>query len=137
MDVDIILETHKLRKTTFRRSLLAAFYNSKASLTADEIRETLGNTGDKVTVYRALDAFEKKGIIHKVPDKNNLIRYALCGNKCGDDSHTHNHAHFICESCSKTFCIEDIEVPEIVNAKGFQIKKSKLTLEGQCPTCTK
>lgn len=134
-DLESVLEKHGMRKTAFRRELLSVFYDSNATLTVEEIRTKVTSTKDKVTVYRALDAFEKGGIIHKVPDKNNLTRYALCQTKCSSHNHVHNHAHFICDSCDKTFCIEEIEIPEVKNAKGFNIKTSKLTLEGNCPDC--
>jgi len=134
-DIELVLRHHGLRKTTFRKELLGMFYNINSSLTVEEIKNKVGSSKDKVTVYRALDAFEKKGLIHKVPDKKNLTRFALCDIKCSSENHIHNHAHFICDSCSSTFCIEEIEVPVIKNSKGFQIKTSKLTLEGNCPSC--
>lgn len=136
MDLDLILKEHGLRKTTFRKELLHAFYKSNSSLTADEVKKKVGGSTDRVTVYRALDAFEKKGLIHRVPDKRNLTRYALCQNKCSTDAHSHNHAHFICNDCNETFCIDELEIPEIIDTKGFEVKKSKLTLEGSCPSCS-
>ena len=135
MDLDAVLKEHGLRKTTFRKELLSLFYNSNSSLTAEEVKNSLGETTDKVTIYRALDAFEKTGLIHRVPDKSNLTRYAICHSECSSIKHVHNHAHFICETCNETFCIDDIKIPHIEGAKGFIIKNTKLTLEGQCPDC--
>ena len=73
-------------------------------------------------------------MIHRVPDKDNLIRYAIC-QRNSSCSHDHNHAHFICNVCADTFCIESINTPIIKNKEGFNIKKSKLILEGECPSC--
>lgn len=134
-DLDKILDTHSLRKTTFRKELLTLFYDVKSSLTVDEIKQKVGSTNDKVTVYRALEAFQKKGLIHRVPDKNNLTRFALCHTGCNSHHHVHHHAHFICDKCHKTFCIDGIEVPDVKNAQGFKIKHSDLTLQGDCPDC--
>lgn len=134
-EIERILHEHGLRKTIFRKELLAMFYGTNSSLTVEEIKGHVVSTKDKVTVYRALDVFEKKGLIHRVPDKNNLTRYALCQSGCNSEKHVHNHAHFICNNCSGTFCIEEIEVPLIQSSKGFLIKTSKLTLEGDCPVC--
>ena len=93
---------------------------------------------NKATVYRSLDSFENKGLIHRVPDSNNCKRYSLCkDNECSATSHNHNHGHFICYSCNQTFCLEDIESPEIPSIKGFNIKELKLTFEGYCISCTK
>jgi Fur family ferric uptake transcriptional regulator len=136
-DHGILLKKHGLRKTTFRLQLLSLFHEVRSSLTADEIRKRIGESTDKVTVYRALDAFEKSGLIHKFPGKGNLTRYALCHTECGVDNHVHNHAHFICNVCTDTFCIDEVEMPEIEAAQGFHIQSSKLILEGECPDCKK
>lgn len=134
-DLDSVLRKHSLRKTAFRVELLDLFFNCRSSLTAEEIKNTVGSTSDKVTIYRALESFEKNGLIHKVPDKENLTRYALCHTDCKADDHIHNHAHFICHSCNETFCIDEMEIPVVKNHNGFNIKSSKLTLEGDCPDC--
>lgn len=134
-EIELVLHYHGLRRTAFRKELLGMFYNTDSSLTVEEIRNDIGTAKDKVTVYRALDVFEKNGLIHKVPDINNLTRYALCHTDCSSEKHIHDHAHFICNSCNGTFCIEEIKVPSVKNSKGFNIKASKLTLEGDCPTC--
>jgi len=137
-DLELILKNHGLRKTVFRKELLTLFSDSTSSLTVEEIKSKVKTTNDKVTIYRALDAFEKNGLIHQVPDKSNLIRYALCHEeKCSSSGHQHNHAHFICDNCNKTYCIENVEIPIITNAEGFTIKHAKLTLEGICLDCNK
>lgn len=133
--VESLLKDHGLRKTSFRIELLTLFVDSKSSLSVDEIRKNVGETNDKVTIYRALDAFEKSGLIHKVPDKGNMTRYALCQSACSDEGHIHNHAHFICNSCEETFCLEDVVMPSIKKHKGFKVSKANLVLEGECPSC--
>lgn len=136
IDLESVLKTHGLRKTAFRKELLSLFSDAGASLTVEEIKSKVKSTNDKVTIYRALEAFEKNGLIHQVPDKSNLIRYALCQHdQCTSNGHQHDHAHFICENCNNTFCIENVKIPVITNAIGFKIKQSKLTLEGICPDC--
>tara|TARA_Y100000588_G_C13789530_1_gene726056 strand:+ start:95 stop:514 length:420 start_codon:yes stop_codon:yes gene_type:complete len=132
-----ILAKYSLRKTNFRIELLNLFQKSQSSLTAEDIKTKAKSTNDKVTIYRALEIFEKNGLIHRVPDKNNLSRYALCQEKCSPIKHHHNHAHFICNNCSKTFCLDNMETPIIKKFKNFTITKSKLVLEGECPDCKK
>ena len=82
--------------------------------------------------------FENNGLIHKVPDTNNLMRYSLCRKEeCSPISHNHNHGHFICYSCNQTFCLEGVKYPEIISMKGFYVKEFKLTAEGYCKECYK
>ncbi|MFT7249437.1 MAG: Fur family ferric uptake transcriptional regulator [Arcticibacterium sp.] len=129
------LVAHDVRKTPFRIELLGLFMENKNSLSHQEIKERTTSTRDKVTIYRALDTFLKKGLIHKVPDANNVSKYALCPPECSKGSHEHNHIHFICNRCNNTFCIDKIKVPVIKDIIGFKVKSSKLTLEGECPDC--
>ena len=131
-----ILSKHGISRTKFRVMLLSLFFTSKKSLLIEDILEYFNNSINKVTVYRSLESFEKKGLIHQVPDRNNFKRYSLCKDEeCGISSHNHNHGHFICYSCNQTFCVEDIKSPEITCLKGFDVKKLKLILEGYCAEC--
>lgn len=134
-DLDALLKKHGLRKTTFRKELLELFFESNSSITSEEIKRKISATNDRVTIYRGLESFEKMGLIHRVPDNNNLTRYALCKTECNTHEHIHNHAHFVCNDCNQTYCIDEIEIPKIKDSKGFKIKSSKLTLEGSCPIC--
>ena len=68
-DLDLMLHKNGLRKTAFRMELLNLLVDSNSSLTVEEIKKKVGATNEKVTIYRALESFEKNGLIHKVPDK--------------------------------------------------------------------
>ena len=137
LDLQSILSKNGLSSTQFRTELLNVFFSSK-SLAVDDILKYFNNSINKVTVYRCLDSFEKKGLIHKVPDANNLKRYSLCReNECNVNSHNHNHGHFICYACNQTFCLEEIKSPEIICMKGFYVQELKLTAEGYCKDCYK
>ena len=83
----------------------------------------------------ALNAFEKNGLIHKVPDMANLIRYALCQSECSFEKHLHNHAHLLCSNCNETYCVNDFKIPVVNECKGFIIDNLKIILEGSCVDC--
>lgn len=135
--IESILEYHGLRITTPRKTVLKLFFETHSTLTAQEVQKKIGNSCNKATVYRALDAFEKNGLIYKVPNNGSSILYALCQEIISQSHNSvHNHAHFICNSCKKTFCINDIQPPKIESINGFRIKSTKLTLEGECPECS-
>ena len=80
--VDITFKKYGLKKTSFRKNLFELFHSSLNSLSAKEISLKFSTSADKVSIYRALNSFEKSGLIHKVPDKNNLLRYSLCKSEC-------------------------------------------------------
>ena len=131
-----ILSSNGINKTKFRIDLLNLFYNSRRSLSVEFIINVFADSINKVTIYRALENFEARGLIHRVPDQKNYKRYALCReSNCDATSHDHNHGHFICHSCNHTFCIEDVKIPEFTGIKGFYVKESSLTLEGYCSDC--
>lgn len=132
-DIIDLLSRNGIRKTNFRIELLELFIRKKHGLSHRDINEEIGCAPDKVTIYRALDTFLDKGIIHKVPDINNNSRYALTNTNCSKGKH--NHAHLICNECKKTFCLEDIQLPEIKNNNGIKIESTKLILEGTCGKC--
>ena len=135
VDLGKILSKNGLSKTSFRKKLIKLFYLSKSSLSIDEIINGLDYKIDKVSVYRALNAFEENGLIHKVPDKGNLMRYALCQSECSSTKHSHNHAHLLCDKCNSTFCLNDFKIPVENKYKGFIVTNSKIILEGRCIDC--
>ncbi len=134
LDTKLILSKYGISRTKFRSDLLNLFY-MKRSLTVEGVLKYFKNTIDKVTVYRSLESFENKGLIHKVPDNKNLKRYSLCmQQECSVDSHNHNHGHFICHTCNQTFCMQDVNLPRITY-KDFYIQDLKLIAEGYCQDC--
>ena len=137
-DAQSILSANGISRTEFRTELLNFFYSSSKSLSVDDILNHFDNSINKVTIYRSLESFEKKGLIHKVPAVNHVKKYSLCKeNECDSSSHNHNHGHFICYSCTQTFCLEEMKSPDIISPKGFYIQELKLTAEGYCEDCYK
>ena len=105
-------------------------------MTIHEIFERFDKKTNKVTIYRALKSFEQKGLIHQVPDKNNLKKYSLCNlDSCSPDSHNHQHGHFICYSCDQTFCLEDSKIENFISKSIHDVKNYNLVLEGFCSNC--
>ena len=124
-----------LKKTSFRKELLIFFQSSSSSLAVKKIIKKFASSVDKVSIYRALNSFEKSGLIHKVPDKNNLLRYSLCSSECGPGKHSHDHAHLLCSICDETFCLDDFLLPNIKSHNGYVINNYKIILEGSCLSC--
>ena len=138
IDSKLVLSQYGINKTIFRTELLDLFYKSQKSFSVEGLLEVFSNSVNKVTIYRALKHFENKGLIHKVPDKDGLHKYALCRDKeCSINLHNHNHGHFVCFNCNQTFCLDEIKFPEVKCLKGFHIQSLKLIVEGYCEDCYK
>ena len=133
--MDNLFIKYGLKKTSFRKELLIFFQSSTSSLTVKKIIKKFASSVDKVSIYRALNSFEKSGLIHKVPDKNNLLRYSLCSSECGPGKHSHDHAHLLCSICDETFCLDDFLLPNIKSHNGYVINNYKIILEGSCLSC--
>ncbi len=130
-----ILKRNQLSLTDGRRKILELFLQSNGALEHADIEKNTGSSLDRVTVYRTLQSFVEKGIIHHIPTSDNSIKYALCKDKCEEGHHHDNHVHFICNSCAKTICLDDVIIPNVKLPKGFTPDKSEMMVHGVCGEC--
>lgn len=130
-----ILKKSQLSVTAGRKRILELFLSSPGALAHADIEKNTDAAFDRVTVYRTLQTFVDKGIIHNIPTSDNSILYALCKDNCEEGHHHDNHVHFICEVCSKTICLDDVTVPEVRLPTGFQPKHSEMVVSGVCDDC--
>jgi Fur family ferric uptake transcriptional regulator len=135
IDVDEILRRNSLSITDSRKKILNLFLNVQGALAHGDIEKKAGEKFDRVTVYRTLQTFVEKGIIHTIPTTDNSVRYALCKDNCTEGHHHDNHVHFICLQCGATLCLEELVVPEIKLPAGFSVNEIELVVKGVCKDC--
>lgn len=133
--VDDILRRNSLSVTESRKKILSLFLNVHGALAHGDIERKAGEKFDRVTVYRTLQTFVEKGIIHTIPTTDNSVRYALCKDNCSEGHHHDNHVHFICMKCGTTLCLEEVVVPEIKIGKGFSVNEIEVVVKGICLEC--
>jgi Fur family ferric uptake transcriptional regulator len=133
--VDDILRRNSLSVTESRKKILNLFLNVQGALAHGDIETKAGEKFDRVKVYRTLQTFVEKGIIHTIPTTDNSVRYALCKDNCSEGHHHDNHVHFICLKCGTTLCLEDVVAPEIKIRKGFSINEIEVVVKGICMDC--
>jgi len=133
--VEDILRRNSLSVTESRRKILYLFLNMQGALAHADIERRAGEKFDRVTVYRTLQTFVEKGIIHTIPTTDNSVRYALCKDDCTEGHHHDNHVHFICLQCGNTLCLDDVTVPEVRLPKDFSINVIELVVKGICKDC--
>lgn len=129
-----ILRRKHLSITDSRKKILSLFLSSNDALTHGDIESKAGEKFDRVTVYRTLQTFVEKGIVHTIPTSDNSIRYALCKD-CEEGHHHDNHVHFICSNCNKTFCLDDVVSPQIELPAGFIADNVQVVINGVCGEC--
>lgn len=134
-----ILKKFNLKVTPVRMTVLDVLVHSDVALSHADITDKIGDDSvDKVTLYRTLNTFNEKGLIHKVAteDRNWLYAIMLESNKIPVSEH--DHAHFICNLCEKIFCFPVSEHTQsgIASIKeGFKVTEQEIRLHGICPAC--
>ncbi|HTS43310.1 MAG TPA: transcriptional repressor [Puia sp.] len=131
---DDILKRNQLSITSSRKKILNLFLHGTGALSHGDIEKKAGEKFDRVTIYRTLQTFVDKGIIHSIPTADNSIHYALCKDDCSSGHHD-NHVHFICSNCGNTICLEDVTVPPIKLPKGFISSQVEMIVSGVCSHC--
>jgi Fur family transcriptional regulator, ferric uptake regulator len=130
-----LLKRSDLSVTESRRKILHLFLEQPGALAHGDIERKAGEKFDRVTVYRTLQAFVEKGIIHTIPTADNSIRYALCKDDCTGGHHHDHHIHFMCDKCGTTYCLDDVVTPEIKLPKGYTASHVEVVVEGVCKNC--
>jgi Fur family ferric uptake transcriptional regulator len=137
MDLQIaaILRRNSLSVTESRKKILNFFLNQDGALAHADIEKKAGEKFDRVTIYRTLQTFVEKGIIHTIPTSDNSILYALCKDNCTEGHHHDNHVHFVCLQCGKTICLENVSIPELKLPKGYATTNIEMVVNGICRDC--
>ncbi|MBC7785738.1 MAG: transcriptional repressor [Burkholderiales bacterium] len=134
---EALLKKSGLKRTPVRIGVLQVLTNQQEPMDVGDILKLLPSFTEPVTVYRTLNTFVEKKIIHRVRGEDRSWRYAA-----GDFSEAseHQHAHFVCDTCGKVECISDAKIPmklleKIQPAPGYRIDHPEVLLHGACPKC--
>jgi Fur family transcriptional regulator, ferric uptake regulator len=129
------LKKHHLRHTKSRVKILEVFSTTNKALSQQDIENKIGSYCDRATIYRTINSFVEKGVLHKIIDEGMLTKYALCEEACSHNEHNHNHAHFKCGVCNETSCLHEIKIQFSELPKGYSYEESNLLIKGLCPNC--
>lgn len=135
-DIRDILKRNQLSVTASREKILQLFLEHPGALAHGDIEKLAGEKFDRVTVYRSLQTFVEKGIIHTIPTADNSIRYALCKDDCEAGHHHDHHIHFVCNRCHNTYCLDDIVTPDVRLPSGYTSEHIEMVVEGICKQCS-
>ena len=133
--IDDILKRNQLSVTDSRKRILELFLNHPGAFSHSDIEKKVGSEFDRVTIYRTLQTFLEKGIIHNIPTADNFIHYALCRDNCSAGHHYDHHVHFICNVCGSTTCLENVTVPVVGLPNGFTLTRAEMIVSGICNQC--
>jgi len=129
-----ILIQHELKQTQKRKDVLSLFYQHSHALSSKMIEQNFSSF-DRVTLYRLLNSFEEKGLIHKVMSSDGENFYAKC-QSCKHQEHQDDHIHFHCTACKKIYCLDEISHTDIKVPTGFTTQAINLAVYGNCKACS-
>ena len=133
-DLENSLVAKNINPTSMRLLVLDYLKRHKHAVSLTEIEKGLQPV-DRITVYRTLKTFEKKGLVHSIEDGTGAPKYALCKDDCDTTSHHDLHVHFHCNVCAETFCLPNTALPVILLPDGFQSNEMNLVVKGTCNQC--
>jgi len=129
-----ILHQKNLSLTESRKKILSLFLRDNDALTHGAIEKRAGEKFDRVTVYRTLQTFVEKGILHTIPTEDNAVLYALCKD-CAEGHHHDDHVHFVCTNCNTTICLDDVVSPSFDLPAGYVAESVNVIIKGICKNC--
>ena len=130
-----ILKENHLSVTAGRKIILNLFLQSAYALIHSDIeKQCLGNV-DRMGIYRTLQIFLKKNIIHSIPTADDTIKYALSNAVLKKENNLVSHVHFVCSKCNKTFCLDAANMPQLKLPDGFKMRTCEILMKGICVDC--
>jgi Fur family ferric uptake transcriptional regulator len=134
-EVVTLLKQMGVHPTAARAALLAIFLAGREALSFQQISRRMSGAFNRVTIYRTLDLFVEKGLIHILPSVSPVTRYGLLEND--KDPYYQKHLHFLCDVCGRAICLGDIPVPRFTLPAGFKEKETEVVITGECDNCSK
>ena len=133
LNTTIVLKNNNLRLTGSRKEILAVLQRSVYALSHTEIEKSLPSHLDRITVYRTLQSFMKKGLIHTVTDPHSRAAKYLYNNPGLPEQ----HAHFKCRSCKILICLDTpiFSAKSMKFPEGYKAEIYSLVIEGLCDQC--
>lgn len=122
---------HGLRRTDCRVAVVGCLEAHATALSAQNLREAIGDMFDRTTFYRTLLTLEEHGIIHRIVADSEMVKYALNTRR----ELTEQHAHFLCDSCKQVWCLTQLAPPRYALRSGFEVSKVECIVHGLCAEC--
>ena len=132
--IEGLLERHGI-KLTANRILIAKIMSTLDYPISMKELETMLLTMDKSSIFRTLSLFKSHHLVHQMEDGNDIVRYELC-HSLNKETDEDIHVHFYCEHCHRTFCLNEISVPQVNLPVGYRQTAVNYMIKGICPDCS-
>ena len=129
----LLLERHGIKATSNRIVVLKALAKAGRPVTLNELEYDILSI-DKSGVFRSLTLFREHRLVHAIEDVAGGTHYELCHSH-SDDVDDDLHVHFFCEQCHRTYCLDNVPVPEVTLPSGYAMTSASHTVKGICDNC--
>lgn len=126
----------ELKLTSLRKSVLFILWQTKKPLKAYEILEQLLQSKENAqppTVYRVLDYFVEKGVVHKI---ESIQCYTLCHEP---EKHLPSEVLMVCNDCHRVQEVYEQTMhtllQKIAKDHHFHLGQKAIELKGLCESC--
>ena len=130
-----LLDGHKIKPTANRIIVVKALAGMHHPMSLSELEDKI-ITIDKSNIFRALTIFREHHLVHVIEDGGDGVKYELCLSHDSEDDDD-MHAHFYCERCHKTFCMECTPIPTVELPEGYVMTSINYMVKGICPDCAR
>lgn len=134
IDPEKYLVSRGVRPTSNRILVMKELIKAHRPVSLADMEALLDYSMDKASIFRVFELFADKNVVHVIEDGSRSIKYELC---YGNTNHSidDQHAHFYCEQCKTTYCMENVKVPLIDMPEGFHPQAINYVVKGICPNC--
>lgn len=135
-EIENILGGKGIKPTTNRILILRELMKATHPVSLADFEALLGFSMDKASIFRVLELFSEKEVVHVIEDGSRSLKYELCHS---GRYHTisDQHVHFYCLKCKETYCFESVSVPLVKIPEGFSPSSINYMIKGICPKCLK
>ena len=134
----LVVNDNTLKLTDLRKAILSIFLESKKAMSAYDVLAILKKSRDSaepMTVYRVIEYFIEKNIIHRISTEN---KYVFCS-QIEHSPCQHHGLFFICKKCLSSFEVLDKNFDTLLKALSqqyhFLTDPSFVEVKGICQNC--
>lgn len=133
--IEKILKEHGVHPTAVRILIYRSIECMDHTFSLGDVENALISV-DKSTIFRTLQLFAEKHLLHVVDDGSGSKKYCVCRNQhpC---RLSETHCHFRCEICQTTYCLPQTYIPEAALPDGFVVRRAEMLFVGICPSCSR
>lgn len=134
--VENILNEKGVKPTSNRILVLKEIIKASHPVSLADLEAMLEFSMDKASIFRVLELFSKKDIVHVIEDGSRSLKYELCQSSSNHSIYD-QHVHFYCVNCKEIYCFNTVSVPLINMPDGFHPHSVNYMIKGICTKCNR